>query len=259
MPQPRTYRTHAIILKRQTMGEADRLLTLLTPANGKVRVIAKGARKPASRKTGHVELFTRADVLIARGRGEIDVLTQAEVVATYLPLREDLARGAYANYIVELLDRFTFEGDDVPGDASRLFELLNGTLRQLCHDEDPRRLTRYYELNLLEYFGFRPELQECVITREILLPEDQYFSFAEGGVVAPDGAPHTNGLVGLSLKTLKLLRHMQRNPYKKLVQLAISEDVHRDAERIMLGYITYILESKLQSVDFIQRLRNLGL
>lgn len=255
MSQPRTIRTMAIILKRRAMGEADRLVTLLTPQHGKIDVLAKGARKPASRKTGHVELFTRADVLIAKGRGDIGILTQAEVIEPYLPLRESLTLGAYANYIVELLDRLAFEGEDLSG----LFDLLDGTLRQLCQDDDVRRVLRYYELNLLDFAGFRPELQECVMTREILLPEDQFFSFDEGGVVSPEGATHVTNLVGLPVKTLKLLRHIQRNPYKKLSSLKITEDVHRDAERIMLGYITYILEKKLYSTDFIQQLRHLGL
>jgi DNA repair protein RecO (recombination protein O) len=255
MAQNRSFRTQAIILKRRSMGEADRILTLLTPEHGKIDVTAKGARKPASRKTGHVELFTKADVLVSRGRGDLLILTQAEVIEPFLPLREQLTLGAYANYVAELLDRFAFEGDDLQG----LFDLLDGTLRQLCQDEDARRVLRYYELNLLEFAGFRPELQECVITREILLPEEQFFSYDEGGVVSPEGAVHVTGLVGLPVKTLKFLRHVQRNPYKKLTKLKVDEPTHRDAERIMLGYLTYVLEKKLQSVDFIQRLRQLDL
>jgi recombinational DNA repair protein (RecF pathway) len=64
----RLYRTEAIVLRRSDLGEADRLLTLYTPEWGKLRVIAKGVRKPTSRKSGHVELFTHSRLLIARGR-----------------------------------------------------------------------------------------------------------------------------------------------------------------------------------------------
>ena len=87
----RAFRTPAIILKRRDFGEADRLLTILTPVYGKVDVIAKGARKPVSHKTGHVELFTRADMLIHRGR-ELAVLGQVEMTEPYLMLREDLTQ-----------------------------------------------------------------------------------------------------------------------------------------------------------------------
>lgn len=253
MSKSRTYRTPALVLKRRNFGEADRLLTLLTPLHGKVSAIAKGARKPTSRKTGHVELFTQTDVLLARGRN-LDILTQAEMRQAYLPIREDLTRGAYAGYTAELLDRFTYAEQD---DMRRLFVLLDSTFARLCIDPDPRRVVRYYEMRLLDELGFRPELQECVITRKDIQPEDQFFSHDEGGVVSQAGASHTAGLVPLPVVTLKVLRYLQRSSYDQVAALSISEALHTDLERIMLGYVTFILESRLQSVDFIRRIRRL--
>lgn len=253
MPRPRTYRTPAIILKRRDIGEADRLVTLLTPFHGKVDAVAKGARRPGSTRAGHVELFTRADVLIAKGR-DLDILTQAELVQPYLGLHENLTRGAYANYVVELMDRFTYSGDV---DYEPLFKLLDTTLARLCDDEDLRRVVRYYELHLLDHVGFRPELQECVITREPILPMDQFFSFYEGGVVSPEAAQQGVNSVPLSLHMLKLLRHLQRSTYKQVASLRITDALHTDTERLMLQYIRYVLESRVQSVEFIQHLRRL--
>lgn len=252
MANSRTFRTVALILKRSNHGEADRRLTLFTPHYGKIEAVAKGARKPASRKTGHVELFTRTDVLIAKGRAA-DILTQADMQAPYLPIREDLTLGAYASYAAELLDRFTLSEDDIGADE--LFELLDNTFARLCTDPDPRRVLRYYELHLLDAVGFRPELNECVVMREDIEPVDQYFSFDGGGAVSPEGAAHTAGLVSLPMLTLKLLRHLQRSDYSQVAELNISNELHADAERIMLGYITYLLERRLQSVDFINMLR----
>ena len=68
MARTRTIRTETIVLRHQVFGEADRLLTLLTPNHGKVRAIAKGVRRPSSRKTGHLDLYMRSDVLLATGR-----------------------------------------------------------------------------------------------------------------------------------------------------------------------------------------------
>jgi len=178
----RSFRTPALILKRRDFGEADRMLTILTPDDGKLDVLAKGARKLTSRKTGQVELFTRADMLLSRGR-EIGQVTQADMTAPYLPLREDLTRGAYANYAVELLDRFTTDSDE--HDSGRLFKLLDATFERLSTAVDPRLAVRYYEIHLLDRVGFRPELHECVIEREPIQPEDQFFSVSEGGIVCP--------------------------------------------------------------------------
>lgn len=247
----RAFRTQAIILKRRDFGEADRLLTVLTPEHGKIDVIAKGARKPTSHKTGHVELFTRADMLIHTGR-ELGIVAQAEMVAPHLGIREDLTRGAYASYCAELLDRFTAEGDQ---DYHDLFSLLDDTLSQLCDDSDPRLAVRYYEVHLLDSTGFRPELNECVVSREPVQPEDQFFSYVLGGVVSPGYAHEGSSAVRIPVTTLKLLRHMQRSPYSHVKTLAIPPALHEDAERILLGYITHVLERKLQSVEFIKRIR----
>jgi DNA repair protein RecO (recombination protein O) len=251
MPRPlRSFRTPALILKRRDIGEADRLLTLFTPEYGKIDVVAKGARKANSTKTGHVELFTRADALIAKG--SIDILTQVEMTNPYLSLREDLLKGAYANYCVELLDRFSF-AEDTHNES--LFKLLDDTFERLCTDADIRRVVRYFELHLLKFVGFEPELQECVITHEMLIFEDQFFSYAEGGVVSPDGLSNTSSVVALPMNTLKALRHLQRSTYKQVANLKMNDLLHNDLERIMLGYIRYVLESKLQSVEFIRLLQ----
>lgn len=249
----RAIRTLAIILKRRDFGEADRLLTILTPNHGKLDVIAKGARKPTSTKTGHVELFTRVDMLIHTGR-ELGIAVQAEMNAPFLAIREDLHRGAYASYVVELLDRFAAEGMD---DSAQMFKLLDETLDRLCRDSDPRLAVRYYEVRLLDLVGFRPELNECIVSREDIEAEDQYFSFQGGGVVKPEYAAHTQNasLVPIAMVTLKLLRHMQRSSYDHVKSLKISSALHDDIERVLLAYITYLLERKLQSVDFIRRIR----
>src|SRR5262245_46708243 len=104
------YRTEAVVLRRQDLGEADRILTLFARAFGKTRVVAKGVRKPASRKAGHVELFMRVDLLLAQGR-TLDVVSQAQMLDAFLPVREDLLRTTYASHFVELLDAFTEERD----------------------------------------------------------------------------------------------------------------------------------------------------
>jgi len=255
MPKaPRQFRSQAIILSRRDFGESDRLLTLFTPERGKIRAIAKGARKPGAKLSGHVELFARSDLMIHRGRN-LDIISQAELVEPYLGLREDLRRSAYANYVAELLDRFTAD-EDVS--QSALFDLLHLTLGRVADAADPRLATRYYELHLLDLVGFRPELTACVLTRADLLPETQFFSNEEGGAVSRAAAAGIgSALVSLEIETLKILRHLQRSAgdYDQVASLRLSPGQHADVERILLGYITHLLESKLQSVDFIRRVR----
>lgn len=247
----RSFRTSALILKRRDFGEADRLLTLLTPTNGKVNAIAKGARKPTSSTTGHVELFTRVDMLINRGR-DLDIISQAQVEATYIPLREDLQRGAYASYAAELTDRFALEEDN---DLADMFDLLDVTFERLCTHDDLRLVVRYFELHLLDAAGFRPQLSTCIFTHEPVDPVDQFYSVSEGGVVSPSAAQYASGLTPIRVDTLKLLRHMQRSPFEQVAALNVPNALHMQVERILLNTITYLLERQLQSIDFIRRIR----
>lgn len=251
MSRERAFRTPALVLKRRDFGEADRLLTVLTPYHGKMDVIAKGARKLTSAKTGHVELFTRGDMLLHRGR-DFGIVQQVEMVEPYQPLREDLQRGAYASYAAELVDRFVGAGEV---DVSRVFRLLDVTFSRLSIEDDPRLVTRYFEIHLLGMVGFRPELNECLIGREPVMPEDQYISYVDGGIICIRHAVNNATLIPIPTNTLKLLRFMQRSPYKKVKTLKMTPALHDDAERILLGYVTYLLERRLQSVDFIRLVR----
>ncbi|MBN2304800.1 MAG: DNA repair protein RecO [Anaerolineae bacterium] len=251
MPRPeRTFRTQAVILRRQDFGEADRLLVLLTPEHGKLRAIAKGARKPLARQTGHVELFALADMLLARGRN-LFIVTQAETKEPFLPLRDDLVRATYANHLVELLDRFTAEQDT----GHEEFTLLVAALGWLCEDVDPRLVARTYELRLLGLAGFAPSLHTCGIGQEPLEPQDQFFSAMDGGVICPD---HYAGLTRgrpISLNALKALRYLQTRPWETIRVLNLTGPLHLEIEHLMLAYITYLLEQRLQSVEFLRRLR----
>ena len=177
---PRSQRVEAVVLRHSDWGEADRMLTIFTRELGKLRVVAKGARRPRSRKAGHLEPFTRVALLLARGR-EIWIVTQAETLDAYLPVRDDLERTGYAAYVAELLDRFTYE----EGENSSLYRLFVEALERVSTLEDPVPAIRYYEIRLLDLLGFRPELFHCVQCGNEIQPEAQYFSALLGGVVCP--------------------------------------------------------------------------
>jgi len=250
MARERTYRSEAIVLKRTDFGEADRLLTLFTRDFGKVRAIAKGARKPQSRKTGHVELFMRTTCFFAKGR-DIDILTQAEMVDAYLALREDLVRTTYAAYAVELLDRFTVDEDAHPD----IYNLLANALDWLAHHEDVMLVARYFELRLLSLSGFRPQLFNCVASGEPIEEQDQFFSAELGGFLSPAMHSADQRAKPVSAIAVKVLRYLQTRSWDTVQVLGLKRPLHRELETLMHYYLTFILERNLKSVDFLRRLR----
>ena len=133
MKEARSFRVEAVVLRHADWGEADRLLTLYTRERGKVRAIAKGARKIRSRKAGHLEPFTRVTLQLAKGR-DLLIVTQADTLDAYLPLGADLVKTGYASYAVELLDRFTYEDES---ENYAIFRLLTEVLGRIASRSGP--------------------------------------------------------------------------------------------------------------------------
>jgi DNA repair protein RecO (recombination protein O) len=246
----RVYRTEAIVLRRTDFGEADRLLTVFTPERGKLRLVAKGARKPSSRKSGHVELLSHGQFLVAMGR-DLDIVTQAETLEPFLPLREDLGRMTYGHYLAELADAFTAERDE----NRPLFYLLKDALGWLCDAGDLPLVARYYEVHLLGLVGYQPQLFICGGCKKRLEPEVNYLSAAEGSVFCRKCGYDRVGTTELSVNALKVLRFLQTGEWEICRLLRLSPESHAEVERTMNHYLTYHLERKLKSVDFIHRLR----
>ncbi|MBN1667202.1 MAG: DNA repair protein RecO, partial [Anaerolineales bacterium] len=202
----RSLRAEAVVLRHSDWGETDRILTLFTRELGKVRAIAKGIRKPRSRKAGHLEPFTRSNLLLARGR-DLFIITQAEAIEAYLPVKEDLILLGYAAYVVELLDRFTYE----EGEHPVLYRLLVNSLKRLARGDDPDLVVHYYELRLLDQVGFRPNLFHCSNCENEISAQDQFFSAERGGVLCPQCGRAGVDARPVSLAALKYLRHFQRS------------------------------------------------
>ena len=192
----RTYKATGINLKGQPIGEADRLLTILTPEFGLIRAVAKGSRKQPSKFGGRGELFVVNQLLIARGRS-LDKIAQAETVTSYPGLGRNLAKLAVSQYLAELT---LFQAlSDQPQVA--LFDALNAHLKQLetlptAETEDGAHaaiaaMLVQAMLDLLTLAGIVPQLDRCCLTQVAIEPALEQstwmagFSAASGGAIAP--------------------------------------------------------------------------
>jgi len=247
----RSYRTQAIVLGHKDYGEADRILKIFTFEKGKITVIAKGVRRIRSRKAGHLEPFTRVNLQLAKGRN-MDIVTQAETVDNYAGLRTDLQRVGYASYVVEVLDRFTYE----EGQNIAIFRLLANTLKRVESHPMPATVAHYYELRLLDLVGFRPQLFECVDCGKPIQAEDQYFSPLAGGVACPRCGKARPEAWPVGKDTLRYFRHLQRSTWEQIESLAIPEDIEPVLGDLIQRYISYILERKLNSPEFLREIQN---
>ena len=253
MSAPRSYRVEAIVLRHSDYGEADRILVLYTRENGKVRAIAKGARKIRSRKAGHLEPFTRVVLQLAQGR-DMPIVTQADTVDAYLPLREDLLKTGYAAYIAEMVDRFFYE----EGENQAVYRLLTETLERISSQPNPQLAIRYFEMHLLDLLGFRPELFHCLGCGEEIQPQGQFFSIAQGGVFCPKCGASRPDVTPVSVELLRTLRHMQRSTYaeaSRLERANLPPTVQTDMETLLQRYMAYLLERNLNTPNFLKEIQ----
>jgi DNA repair protein RecO (recombination protein O) len=130
------------------------------------------------------------------------------------------------------------------------------TLDRIEKDDDAWLSVRYYEMRLLDFIGFRPQLFECANCGREILAEDQFFSFTAGGAVCPRCGQGLPNLARISLEALKYLRHFQRSSYREASRARPSHEVQKETESLMQGFFTYLLERELNTPGFIKRVKS---
>ncbi len=162
----RTYKTEGIVIGRINFGEADRILTIYTRGFGKLRVLAKSARKLTSRKSGALELFNQVKLCLAKGKN-LDIITEAEVVRSFRPWRRNLKKVALAYHFSELVERLTPENQK----SEEIFSLLAGSLFGLgqATESQLKDASENFARKLLESTGFWPRGSKKTINFQVFI------------------------------------------------------------------------------------------
>lgn len=247
----RNYQTKAIVIRKTRLGEADRILTLCTSDRGKIQAVAKGVRRPKSKMAGHLELMTCSQVNLARGRN-LDIITGAQTIESFLPLKTDLTLASYGLYVIELVNQFTTD----QAEDGTIYNLLFETLKNLQEIDNRELLLRNFELKLLEMSGYRPQLRSCVSCHQPLAQVINYFNAGIGGMLCPGCAPKYSFSLQVSVNALKVLRFIQDNEYSAVVRLKISSPLARELEVVTRHYLRYILEREVKSAAWLDSLRD---
>ncbi len=251
VPAPRRYVTEAIVLSRFDYGEADRILTLITPGGGKLKAIAKGIRRPTSRIGGSLEPFAELRVALAQGR-TFEVVTQVSVIHPWLNLRDDLVSFGTASYLAELANGTLEErhaSESVYLLLKRAYEILDAGMA-------PGRVARWFEMHLADELGVRPEVDRCVECGRLLEADERYRWMPPlGGVLCErcPGPPFERA--GLTLEALKLLKAYQRQDVEALAGLRIRPEIEREVEIGMREFLAYSLDRKPRSLAFLDEVR----
>lgn len=244
--RPRTYSVEAVVVRASDFGEADRLVTLLTPFKGLVRAVARGARKPKSRLGGNVDLLRHINASLAEGRS-LDTVSQAESLVSLRGLHSGLEKMSTGLYMAEVAERFSVEG----GPNQPLYNQFVLMLQVLNEEPIHPLMARWFDLQVLQINGFLPTISECVDCGSVLDPEDHVFSPARGGLVCPDcRASENDVLLPASVNTIKLLRHMVRSSWEGVRTISPGEVELRQASRIVREHMQFVLDRHVRSSAF---------
>ena len=244
---PKTYKTEAIVLRHIPIGEADYLLILYTPGRGKLRAVARGARRIKSKLGGHVEPPMRTSLFMVKGQN-LDSVNQAESLEGFRPLREDLHRLSQALYMLELVDAFSQE--EQPNYP--IYRLVLDSLRSLSGDA-PSALLPYFQLRLLDYSGFRPELHRCVECESSLEPGLHSFSPNRGGALCDSCHPPGVSILPMSLNSIKVLRFLQKETMPSAEKLSLEQGTLLELERLLGALLRYVLDRDVKAARFLHQ------
>ncbi|MBI2264873.1 MAG: DNA repair protein RecO [Armatimonadetes bacterium] len=242
------YKTSAIVMKRNDLGESDRIVTFFSPGRGKIRATAKGVRKLTSRFSGKLETFSCVNLLVAEGRN-LDVISQAELRRSFSHIREDLARIAAASYLLELIYNFTEEG----GGDGGLYRLLFGGLAHLDEGGEIFLGLRSFEAKLSLHLGYFPALHRCASCLESRrISGGGYFSPALGGLLCAKCASRDDRSLFLGRASLEAIHFLAKTPFSRIGRLRlglVEEDQLRNSLRI---HLESRMEKRMMGPDFLE-------
>ena len=244
----RLYRVTAIVLRRRDLGEADRLLTIFTREQGRIRVVAKGARRSSSRSSGHLEPFGLSRLLIARTRG-LDIISQAESIAQFPRLRESEVAIATAGYIAELLDTLVPEHEAHPA----IFDGTRAALELLDAGSDALLVRLAQQLGMLRALGYHPRLTNCLQCGRDIQPGGNAFA-PDGGVVCVHCALSRPDAWRLDDAALKVLRVIDRGEVLNLFRLRLPPDAIHSAAVTIERYTDSIIGYRSRAQEVIGQL-----
>lgn len=250
----------AIVLRCLDYGEADRIVTFYTDNFGKLKGIAKGARRSKKRFPNALELFSCSNIIFSRRNREgLALIEGCDVTGYYPGIRSDIERVLVASYFIDLVDQFTMEGKK----SRSLFQLLQDFLGIIDTGNSSETIMRLFELRLLKLTGFEPILDRCTICGRLVdaleancdIP--MVFNPAGGGVRCPKCSFNNRDSSPVSLGTIKTLLMGKDMEIARIHRLALSEQAAVESREILIRFIRHILGKELKSLDILNKIKGM--
>ena len=239
------YRDEGVVLRVQKLGEADRIVTLLTRRTGRVRAVGKGVRRTTSRFGARLEPFSHVDLQLWTGRS-LDIVTQAETIGAYgKDIVGDYRRYTAGTAVLETAERLTAEEREP---SLRLYLLVVGALRGLAAGtHDPSLVLDAFLLRAMAFAGWAPAVRECARCNEP--GPHKSFSVPAGGSVCPRCRPPGSAIPAQD--TLRLMDALATGTWE--IAESASPAARREGSGLIAALLQWHLERQLRSLPLVER------
>ncbi|MDQ0254364.1 DNA repair protein RecO (recombination protein O) [Evansella vedderi] len=244
------HKVEGLVIRTNDYGETNKIITIFTRENGKVAVMARGAKRPKSRFASSAQLFMYGIFVYQRSTG-VGTLNSADVVDSFREIRSDLKLTAYGAYIVELVDKLTEDNTRNPF----LFELVYQTIVHLNEGIDPDIITRIFETKMLEVAGVTPALDRCSLCGN---PESHFvFSMRHSGVLCSRCKFEDPYSISIHRAVIKLLRLFQHLDLKRIGTINVKQETKDQLKEILAHYYDEFVGVRLKSKRFLDQIDKL--
>lgn len=245
------YKAEGVILRSRAWGEADRIVTLLSPQHGKFPAMAKGSRRPRNRLAAGTQLFSYIEILAATG-ASLDSINQCEIIDSFRDLRDDFDKVTYGAYIAEMADELIPEHEPDEELFALVLHLFN-----LLRCRNPRIVVVIAALKLFSHAGYRPQVDSCVhCNREPGSADDILFSAFLGGMLCGSCRAVDPAALTVAPVTMEWLKQLTEIDISAPEKFSLPAAVLKELEVLLRQYVQHCLEKELKSGQFLTSLRD---
>jgi len=243
------YTTNAIVIRSLHYGESDKIVTFFTKDFGKIKAIAKGARRSKKRFQNALGLFSHLRLIFFDREGMGLVRAEnCDILHTFSKIREDLKKIFYGNYYLELVNEMAGERET----NTEAFNLLLYFLLTLEEKEAQEEWLRMFEIRMLSLFGYRPNMKRCGLCKrewdDLKEISFTFFSPGMGALVCKSCSNALNNLIPLSLGTARLIEQISQMDLEKIHRLKFTLQALAESRELLPKFITYQLGKELKSL-----------
>ncbi|MEE9911065.1 MAG: DNA repair protein RecO [Deltaproteobacteria bacterium] len=248
-----SHKTDGFVLKSLSYGESDLIVTFCSREFGKIKGIAKGAKRSRKRFANVFEPFSLASIIFSRkDRDALAFIEACDIIDHYAAIRQDLEKTLTASYYIDLADHFSPEGKH----NENLFVLLSDFLTLLSRENASDAAIRFFEMRLLKIAGFEPALTSCVRCKTPVTKGASYYFYPkEGGIFCAACARPERYDQGVSAGTVRTLLLGKDMAVEKIKMVSLSESLACESRSILCGFISYVLGKEVKSLKVMEQVR----